>query len=225
MSENIIDRTMVPKAIPEPTLRRLPLYHQYLKRVRKDKSVDHISSNQIGTDLRMLPIQVRKDLEITDALGKPKIGYDIDELIAAIERFLGWNSTTEGYLVGVGHLGSALLGYQGFKEYGLDIVAAFDSDKTKIGREIHGKKILSIDKLSNMISRMGIKIGVLTVPAAAAQELADSMIRAGIRAIWNFSPAKITAPSDIIVQHENLASSLVVLSKRLSVALEQRPER
>ena len=224
MPADTIDTTIIPKAIPEPTLRRLPLYHQYLKRVRREKDLDYVSSNQIGTDLHMLPIQVRKDLEITEALGKPKLGYDINELIAAIERFLGWNSTTEGYLVGVGHLGSALLGYQGFKDYGLDIVAAFDSDKAKIGREIHGKKILSVDKLANMVSRMGIKIGILTVPATAAQMLADSMVRAGIRAIWNFSPAKITAPSDVIVQHENLASSLVVLSKKLSVTLEQKPQ-
>ncbi|HEX2966576.1 MAG TPA: redox-sensing transcriptional repressor Rex, partial [Syntrophorhabdaceae bacterium] len=200
MPDNTNDRTMVPRAIPEPTLRRLPLYHQYLKRIHRDRNADYISSNQIGADLHMLPIQVRKDLEITEALGRPKVGYDVVELIDAIERFLGWNSTTEGYLVGVGHLGSALLGYQGFRDYGLNIVAAFDADKAKIGKEIHGTKILSIDKLPNMISRMGIKIGILTVPASAAQELSDTMVRAGIKAIWNFSPVKITVPPDIIVQ-------------------------
>ena len=218
MSLNATDTINTPRPIPEPTLRRLPLYYQYLKRVQREKNLDYISSSQIGNDLRMLPIQVRKDLEITQALGKPKLGYDIIELIQAIEDFLGWNNTTDGYLVGVGHLGSALLGYQGFKEYGLNIVAAFDSDKSKIGKEIHGTKVLSADKLPNMISRMGIKIGILTVPGTAAQELAETMVRAGIRAIWNFSPVKITVPPDIIVQHENLASSLVVLSKKLSVS-------
>ncbi len=137
MAETNFERTnQGPRAIPEPTLRRLPLYHQYLKRMHSEKNLEYISSNQIGNDLHILPIQVRKDLEITEAMGKPKLGYDIVELMGAIETFLGWNNTTDGYLVGVGHLGSALLGYQGFKDYGLNIVAAFDSDKSKIGTEI-----------------------------------------------------------------------------------------
>jgi redox-sensing transcriptional repressor len=116
----------------------------------------------------------------------------------------------------VGHLGSALLGYQGFRDYGLNIIAAFDSDPSKVGTEVHGTKVLHVDKLPNMIKRMGIKIGVLAVPGQAAQELADTMVKAGIAAIWNFSPTKIAAPPDIIIQHENLASSLVVLSKKLA---------
>jgi len=221
---NLEKQNQSPRAIPEPTLRRLPLYHQYLKRMHSEKNLEYISSNQIGNDLHILPIQVRKDLEITEAMGKPKLGYDIVELMGAIETFLGWNNTTDGYLVGVGHLGSALLGYQGFKDYGLNIVAAFDSDKSKIGTEIKGVKVLDVEKLPNMIRRMGIKIGILTVPGNAAQELSDVMVRAGIKAIWNFSPVKIKAPQDIIVQHENLASSLVVLSKKLSLSIASRED-
>jgi redox-sensing transcriptional repressor len=207
------------RPIPEPTLRRLPLYYQYLKKLQMGKAGDYISSTQMGSDLHILPIQVRKDLEITNAVGKPKMGYEIRELMMAIEAFLGWNNTTEGYLVGVGHLGSALLGYQGFKDYGLNLIAAFDSDESKVGTEVHGTRVLHVDKLPNMIKRMGIKIGVLTVPAQAAQELTDTMVKAGICAIWNFSPTKITVPPDVIVQHENLASSLVVISKKLAQKL------
>jgi redox-sensing transcriptional repressor len=209
-----------PKAIPEPTLRRLPLYYQYLKKMQTEKHADFISCTQIGNDLNILPIQVRKDLEITEASGKPKLGYGVKELIDSIEDFLGWNNTTDAYLVGVGNLGSALLGYQGFKEYGLNIIAAFDKDPEKLGTEIKGKRILDVEKLSDMIRRMGIKIGILAVPAASAQELADVMVGAGIHAIWNFSPVKIIVPQSIIVQHENLASSLVVLSKKLALALK-----
>ena len=208
------------KAIPEPTLRRLPIYYQYLKKVQTEKKSEYISCTQIGNELNILPIQVRKDLEITEASGKPKLGYEVKELLINIEDFLGWNNTTDAYLVGVGNLGSALLGYQGFKEYGLNIIAAFDVDESKSGKEIQGRMVFPVSKLPDMIKRMGIKIGILTVPAHCAQSLANTMVDAGVHAIWNFSPVKIMAPQDIIVQHENLASSLVVLSKKLAMSLK-----
>jgi redox-sensing transcriptional repressor len=213
-----VPKDPVIKAIPEPTLRRLPLYYQYLKKIRDEKKSQFISCTQIGNDLSILPIQVRKDLGVTDAVGKPKLGYSIDGLIAIIEEFLGWNNTKDAYLVGVGHLGTALLGFERFKEYGLNIIAAFDNDKEKIGQTIHGVKVFHIGKLDNMVKRMGIKIGILTVPSEPAQDLTNEMVHAGIEAIWNFSPVKVTVPPGIIVQHENLASSLVVLSKKLALA-------
>jgi redox-sensing transcriptional repressor len=208
------------KAIPEPTLRRLPIYYQYLKKVQEEKKSEYISCTQIGNELNILPIQVRKDLEITEASGRPKLGYGVKDLLCNIEDFLGWNNTTDAYLVGVGNLGSALLGYQGFKEYGLNIIAAFDEDAAKTGTEIRGKMVFPVTKLPEMIKRMGIRIGILTVPAHCAQSLANTMVDAGIHAIWNFSPVKIVVSQDIIVQHENLASSLVVLSKKLAMSLK-----
>ena len=220
---NVEDRNDLPtKPIPEPTLRRLPLYYQYLKKVRDEHKGDFISCTQIGNDLSILPIQVRKDLGIAEAVGKPKLGYSIDELISIIETFLGWNNTKDAYLVGVGHLGTALLGFERFKEYGLNIIAAFDIDKEKIGKTIHGVKVFHMGKLHNMVKRMGIKIGILTVPAPPAQELTNEMVRAGMQAIWNFSPVKVSVPPGIIVQHENLASSLVVLAKKLTLARQNQ---
>jgi len=210
------------RPIPEPTLRRLPIYYQYLKKMLAEKRSDYISSAQIGDALNILPIQVRKDLEVTEAVGKPKLGYDVAELMRTIEAFLGLHNTTESFVVGVGNLGSALLGYQGFREYGLDIIAAFDTDEKKVGTEIHGIKILHVNKLPNMIRRMGTRIGILTVPGQSAQELADIMVKAGIYAIWNFSPIKVHVPPHIIVQHENLASSLVVISKKLAQVLKAK---
>ncbi len=126
--------------------------------------------------------------------------------------------------MGVGNLGSALLGYQGFREYGLNIVAAFDvDDEKKVGTEVSGKKVLHAGKnCPKLIRRMSIKIGILTVPASSAQQQADAMVKAGIHAIWNFSPVKINVPPGIIVQHENLASSLVVLSKKLALSLNAK---
>jgi redox-sensing transcriptional repressor len=208
------------KPIPEPTLRRLPIYYQYLKKIHAEKRTEYISATQIGADLNILPIQVRKDLEVADAVGKPKLGYYVTELMHVIEDFLGWNNITDAFLVGAGNLGSALLGYNGFREYGVNIIAAFDSDEKKIGLEVNGKAVFHINKLSDMIRRMSIKIGIITTPPSSSQELANTMTEAGVMAIWNFSHTKINVPPNIIVQHENLASSLVVLSKKLSMALQ-----
>jgi len=210
------------KAIPEPVLRRLPVYYQYLRKLNLEAPKEYISCARIAEDLNTLAIQVRKDMAITGAQGRPKVGYKVAELIKAIEIFLGWNNTSEAYLVGAGNLGSALLGYQGFKDYGLNIIAAFDASPDKIGSEIYGKKVLSVKKLPEMIKRMGIKIGILTASASCAQELTEIMVNAGIKAIWNFAPVKISVPEGIIVQHENLASSLAVLSKRLALLLAER---
>ena len=118
-------------------------------------------------------------------------------------------------MVGAGHLGYALLGYHGFKEYGVDIIAAFDNNPERVDKFINYKKVFSIDRLEEIVSRMQIKIGILTVPASVAQELADRMVNAGIKAIWNFAPLKINVPSDVVVQNENLASSLAVLSQKI----------
>ena len=120
-------------------------------------------------------------------------------------------------MVGAGHLGYSLLGYRGFKEYGLDIVAAFDNNPDKIDKYIHHKKVFSIDKLESFIKKMKIQIGILTVPANVAQSLADRMVKSGIKAIWTFAPTKITVPKNVIVQHENLASSLAVLSQKMKI--------
>ncbi len=209
------------KAIPEPTLRRLPIYYQLLKS-RLNAGSSEISCTTIADALHLTAIQVRKDLEITEASGKPKVGYNIKELIAAIENFLGWNSKSEAFLVGAGNLGSALIGYQGFKEYGLMIIAAFDNNPAKINTSVYGKRIFDIKKLSDMVRRMKVSIGILTVPAQYAQESANLMTEAGIRAIWNFSPTKIICRPDIVVQHENLACSLAVLSKKISEVAARR---
>jgi redox-sensing transcriptional repressor len=219
MTVSAMDNQEVFKGVPEPSLRRLPIYNQYLKNIlAEEKNV--VSCTQIAEALGLTPIQVRKDLEVTGVAGKPKVGYQTDVLIKAIENFLGWDNAADAFLIGAGNLGLALLGYQGFKDYGLNIVAAFDVDKRKIGREFHGKKIFDLAKLEDLTRRMKVKIGILTVPSAQAQAVADTMIAAGIKGIWNFSPYRISVREGVIVQHENLASSLAVLSKRLSTALK-----
>lgn len=204
------------KEVSEATLRRLPFYHHYLKQLEED-GVEEISSAKIAKFLGFKTIQVRKDIEFTNVEGKPKRGYNLKNLITHIEKFLGFYTTNEAVLVGAGHLGYSLLGYRGFKEYGLDIVAAFDNNPDKINKYIHYKKVFSIDEIEKFIKKRKIQIGILTVPANVAQSLADRMVKCGIKAIWTFAPTKIKVPKNVIVQHENLASSLAVLSQKMKM--------
>lgn len=200
---------------PEPTVRRLPDYYHYLKWLQSTGR-EVVSCTHIARDLDLDPTQVRKDLAVTGLRGKPKVGYLVAPLIESIEMFLGWNNVNDAFLAGAGNLGKALLGYGGFRQYGLNIVAAFDADKRKVGRRIHNVEVLPVDKLLDLAGRMHILIGILAVPAEAAQATADLMVEGGIRAIWNFAPTRLDMPEGIIVQHENLASSLAVLSRQLA---------
>lgn len=208
--------------ISVPTLRRLPMYHGYLKKAAGQGRA-FVSCTHIAAGLHLVPIQVRKDLHSAGIDGKPRVGYEVPVLISSLEKFLGWNNLSKAYLVGAGDLGAALLGYRGFNDQGLDIVATFDNDPRKIGGKIHGKNVFALDKFADLVKRNGVLIGILAVPRGAAQDVADIMIRAGIRAIWNFTSVRLLVPPSIIVQDENLASSLAVLSKRLAQSLQRSP--
>ena len=208
------------KATPEATLRRLTHYHHLLKQLEASGR-PVVSCTHIAEHLRLLPIQVRKDMAMTGVVGKPKVGYEVPFLRAAIEEFLGWNDVTSAFLVGAGHLGTALLGYDRFSRYGLDIVAAFDVEAAKIGTTIHGKEVLPLEKLPDLGNRMHVPIGILTVPAEAAQSVVDLMMLSCIRAIWNFTPVKLEVPEGIIVENEDLSATLGVLSSKLAKALKR----
>ena len=212
-------------SIPQPSLRRLPQYHHYLVDLAA-KGISQVSCSVIGRDLNLVPVQVRKDLQYTGIIGKPKTGYSVSELVQAIETFLGWNNVNEAFLVGVGNLGTALLGHERFSKFGLRIVAAFDTDPAKIGQWIHEKAVLSLDKLADLAPRMSIHLGIITTPAEAAQEIADEMVKGGIQAIWNFAPVKLKVPEHIIVHNEDLYSTLASLSwklaRRFKVPIQER---
>lgn len=197
-----------------PVLRRLPIYHHYISNL-SNMGTEFVSSGEIAEHLNIDPIQVRKDLAVTGAAGKPKLGFAVSELLEKIETFLGWRHFNEAVLVGCGSLGSAIIGYDGFKEYGFEIAAAFDVNEKILGKKIHNKPVLHINKLPDLCQRLHISIGLITVPAHAAQQTADMMIAGGIKAIWNFAPAAINVPKDIILQQENLLGSLAILIKQL----------
>lgn len=204
------------KEISKSTLQRLPTYLSYLRELPHDDSFPkNISSAAIAAALGCGEIQVRKDLASVSKSGKPKIGYLINDLISDLEEFLGYNDLSDAVIVGCGKLGNALLDYGGFEEYGLQIIAGFDNDETKLGKSETGKEILSINKFADLCQRMKIQLGVITVPSYKAQEVCDLMVDSGIRAILNFAPIHLKVPNKILVKNENIAVSLAELSNKL----------
>jgi redox-sensing transcriptional repressor len=220
-------KRLAAQSIPQPSLSRLSQYHHYLVDL-ETKGVTQISCSVIGADLGFIPVQVRKDLQYTGIIGKPKTGYIVAELIQSIETFLGWNNINEAFLVGAGNLGTALLGHERFSKFGLKIVAAFDTDTGKQGRWIHEKAVLPLDELADLALRMSVHLGIITTPAEAAQTVADEMVKGGIQAIWNFAPVKLKVPEYIIVHNEDLYSTLASLSwklaKRFRVPVQEKKE-
>ncbi len=197
-----------------PTIRRLPMYLRILRRCKKD-GIESISSKQLAEEMGLEPIGVRKDLSFTGYVGKPRYGYNVIELYSAINSIVAWDSKSEAALVGVGHLGSALSGYSGLKKYGLNIPVAFDIDPAVVGTEINEIPILPLSDLEKIVKRTQLQMGILCVPSEAAQDVANIMIDAGIRGIWNFTPVKLRVPKDVVVQQEDLASGLAVLSVKM----------
>ena len=203
------------KEISKSTLKRLPNYLSYLKGLPADDTA-YISATALAAALDMGEVQVRKDLASVSNGGRPKVGYHRLSLMRDIEAFLGYSNTNDAVLVGAGKLGRALLSYSGFAEYGLNILAAFDSNDALIGTSKSGKPIMHMSRLEEFCKLNKVRIGVITVPAEYAQEVCDRLIASGIQAIWNFAPKHLDVPSDILVQTENMAASLAVLSKHLS---------
>jgi redox-sensing transcriptional repressor len=208
------------KGIPEVSFHRLPKYHHLLQEMLAAGAA-FVSCSTIGKALNLDPTQVRKDIEATGIVGKPKVGYPTAILARCIEDFLGWNNTKEAFLAGVGSLGSALLGYDRFRRCGLNIVAAFDTDPNKVGQLIHGKEIQALETLPPLARKLHINLGVIATPAPSAQSVADLMVEGGIRAIWNFAPIHLHVPASVILQTEDLYHSLASLSFKLEKRIQE----
>lgn len=204
---------MEEKKFSKAVLKRLPGYLAYLKSMPEDAPAN-ISATALANALGMGEVQVRKDLALVSDGGRPKIGYQRDNLIDDIEQFLGYDNTTDAVLIGAGKLGLALMAYSGFEEYGLNIHAAFDVEP-KMDRTDDGKPIYPITRLEHFCKVHKVLMGIITVPAANAQEAANRLIACGVKAIWNFAPTHLDVPSNILVQNENMATSLAVLSVHL----------
>ena len=208
------------KKISKSVLKRLPGYHAYLKSLQNSDS-PYISATAIANALDMGEVQVRKDLAMVSDGGRPKVGYVRERLIEDIEQFLGYDKTTDAILVGAGRLGQALLGYNGFDEYGLNILAAFDI-RPETKRKDSGKPILPLDQMIPFCKEHKILMGIITVPTEFAQEACDRMIQAGIKAIWTFAPKHLEVPDHVMVHNENMANSLAILSMHLQAQMKDR---
>lgn len=206
------------EAIPLLTLKRLPKYLEVLYHL-KDEGTKMVSATSIAEITNVHMTQVRKDISFTGATGIPKVGHNVENLITAIEHTLNWDDMSSCFLVGVGHLGKALMGYHELGRKGIRILAAFDSNQELAGKYYQGIPIHSMDKFPNLLERLHVHIGILAVPAEAAQEIAEDMVRHGIMAIWNFTPRKLELPEDIIVENVDMSASLAVLSRRIAEKL------
>ena len=206
------------QGIPKQSLQRLPQYLHYLRAMQP--TCETVSAVTIAAAMGLHPVLVRKDLELLDCIGRPRIGYNTSELIFSLEKFLGYHDTRNAIVIGAGKLGRALMAYEGFEQYGLYIVAGFDIDPQLIGTHQTGKPIYALDQIKTVCERMHVHIGILTVPSAKAQEACDLLIEHGILAVWNFSQTPLNVQENILVHNENMAASLSALAKHLS-ATEQ----
>ena len=208
------------KKISKAVLKRLPGYLAYLKNM-PEGGPEHISATALANALGMGEVQVRKDLAMVSDGGRPKIGYHRESLIDDIEQFLGYDNTTDAILIGAGKLGQALMGYKGFNEYGLNILAAFDAKPTAETTD-EGKPIYPMSRLESYCRRHKVLMAIITVPSDHAQEVADQLIACGIKAIWSFAAAHLEVPSNILVQYENMATSFAVLSMHLQAQMKEK---
>jgi redox-sensing transcriptional repressor len=208
------------KEISKAVLKRLPGYLAYLKTL-SDSNSPYISATSLANALGMGEVQVRKDLSMVSDGGRPKIGYQRLALIDDIEQFLGYDNTTDAVLIGAGKLGQALCGYTGFEAHGLNILAAFDAQPRSNATD-EGKPIYPMEQLESFCKANKVLMAIITVPADKAQEVCDRLIACGIKAVWNFAPTHLEVPSHILVQNENMATSLAVLSMHLQAQIKEK---
>jgi len=200
--------------IPEPALRRLPWYLAYVRLLR-ERGVEHVSSTGIARGINVDASQIAKDLSFLDIKGKTRIGYEVALLEHKLEEFLGFRKRHHAAIIGVGSLGRALMQDSGLTNYGLEIVAGFDVDPAKTGTRIEGLPIHDVSELAAKARELGVEIGIVTVPVEYAQEAADSIIEAGLKAIWNFTPCRIQAPEGIVITNTSIYAHLAVMYNRM----------
>lgn len=192
-----MDRIETP---PDVVIRRLPLYARSLRYLLQE-DIRSVSSQELGERINVTAAQIRKDLSYFGEFGKQGIGYDVEKLLHQIERILGLNQQWPVALVGIGHLGEAIARYEGFRSQGIRIAAVFDSNPAKVGSEINGLLIQDDHQIDNVLREQNIKLAIIAVPAGRAQEVADTLVTAGVRAILNYAPVVIQVPDNVWVRH------------------------
>ena len=202
-------------AISKATIDRLPLYFRTL-RLAQDEGIDIISSDELGRRLSITPEQIRKDLASFGQFGKKGVGYYVNELKRNVGEILGLDNHWNIAVIGIGHLGAALANYQNFVTLGFNLVALFDQDPNVIGATVNHVKVEDIAHMDRIVRERNIQIGIIAVPAAFAQGVADKLVEAGVRGIWNFAPIKMQVPDTIHIVNEDLAVGLSSLSYHIT---------
>ena len=192
-----MDRMETP---PDVVISRLPLYARSLRYLLQE-GMTSVSSQELGDRINVTAAQIRKDLSYFGEFGKQGIGYDVEKLLAQIEDILGLTQEWAVALVGIGHLGEAIARYEGFRSQGIRIVALFDSNPEKIGMAINGLTIMGDDQLAATCKDNQVRLAIIAVPASRAQEVADRLIAAGVRAILNYAPVVIQVPEGVWVRN------------------------
>ena len=213
MSENRVSKNSV--LLPEPTLRRLPWYLAYVTMLNQ-QGVVNVSSRRLAQDLDVDASQIAKDLSFINIKGKTRIGYDVSELEEALRNFLGFRNRHNAVIVGAGSLGAALMHDSGLQHYGLNIVAGIDVNPELIDSDIAGIPVCAPSRLNGLVDEMDIRIGIIAVPVEQAQIVADSLIDSGVKALWNFTPRRITVPAGVVVANTSIYSHLAVMYNRLA---------
>ncbi len=191
-------------------------YYRWLTETSFRKPLKTVTSAQIAEALDVDPTQVRKDFGAIGLLGMGRVGFEVCEVCRGIRHVLGFDHTYEAVLIGAGHLGSALMAYDNFARYGLDIVAVFDNDPRKIGSKVAGRAVQSMRSLKPFIRKHDIRLAILTTPADVSQELVDRVVSAGVKAIWNFAPSQVTVPPDVLVRNEHISLGLSEIAYHLA---------
>jgi redox-sensing transcriptional repressor len=204
--------------ISKATIDRLPLYYRTL-RSSQEEGLDIISSEELGQRLGVTPEQIRKDLAAFGQFGKKGVGYYVRELIRNIGEILGLHKHWNLAVVGIGHLGWALVNYRNFQSLGFNLVAMFDKSPNRVGQCLNGVAIDHVDHMNEVIKERNVHIGIITVPQEFAQEVADQLVAAGVRGLWNFAPRKINVPNNIQIVNEDLSVGLTSISYHLARSL------
>lgn len=208
-------QSIIPKiSPPEPTLRRLPWYLSRLA-VLKSEGVRNVSSTQLGKDLHLDSSVIAKDLSFINIKGKTRIGYDVDSLEGYLRKFLGFETLHRSVVVGVGSLGAALICDHGLRHFGLEIVGGFDVREEIIGTTVNGIPVFAASSFGEQIRGLNADIGIITVPVEVAQQTAERLIEAGIKAIWNFTPLPLRVPQEIVIQNTSIYAPLAIMYNRL----------
>jgi redox-sensing transcriptional repressor len=202
--------------IPEATIIRLSVYSRFLTEIDR-KGIITISSRDIAEGVGVSPAQVRKDLAYFGEFGTRGVGYNVSDLRQHILRILGLSVDWSVSLVGAGNLGLALSSYKGFRERGFIITSIFDSDPQKVGTKINDVEVLPTEQLEEVVRQNRTQIGIVAVPAAAAQEVADRLVKAGVQAILNFAPGVLNVPPEIELRNVDLVVNLEVLTFNVSM--------